>query len=314
MTDPVTTLQRIAAYVPEPSVPVEDLARQLGLNRYQARMYRRIRGLDRVRVDPDLDVLDFVIAPARELLRSMVDPGAIRYLIFAHSISDLTPADRCAAEAVCDRLELALAEPFAVVQNNCAGGLVAVDLAGELLRADGDPAARALVLTGEKHEARLVRLVKDVTIMGEAAAACLVGLGGRGGRVRSFAVRTLGQFSEGFLLAGDLLAEFNHTYTGHLIDVMQEALGGAGLTLADLTMVVPHNVNVSSWLRVCRRLGLGPEQVFLDNVAAYGHCYCNDPFLNLATMRERGLLVAGGRYLVASVGIGATYAAMVVEY
>lgn len=314
MTDPVTTLQQVAAFAPEPSLPVEELARRLGLNRYQARVYRRIRGLERVRVDPHLDVLDLVTAPARELLRSVSDRRAIRYLILAHSISDFTPADQCAAEVVCDRLELASAEPFAVVQNNCAGGLVAVDLAGELLRADGDPAARALVLTGEKHEARLVRLITDVTIMGEAAAACLVGLDGHGGRVRSFAVRTLGQFSEGFLLAGDLLAEFNHTYTGQLVDVMQEALGGAGLTLADLTMVVPHNVNVSSWLRVCNRLGLDREQVFLDNVAAYGHCYCTDPFLNLASMRERGLLVAGGRYLVASVGIGATYAAMVVEY
>ena len=54
--------------------------------------------------------------------------------------------------------------------------------------------------------------------------------------------------------------------------------------------------------------------MFLDNVPRYSHTYSADLFLNLATMRERGLLVAGGRYLMVTVGLGATYAAMVLEY
>jgi 3-oxoacyl-[acyl-carrier-protein] synthase-3 len=314
MTERVTTLQRIETAAPEGRTTVEDMARQLGLTKYQARLYRRIRGLDQMRSEPGLDLFDLVATPAQALLASEPDPRAIRYLIYAHSVQDLTPSHIYAAERLRERLGLADAESFAVAQNNCANALIAIDVAGELLRAEPDPAARALVVTGENPAARLVRIVANTSIMGEAASACLVGLDGPGGRVLSYVIRTAGQFSEAFLLAGDRLGEFNQTYSRYVVDVINEALDRAGVTLDDITLVVPHNVNVSSWLRLCERLELDRSRVFLDTVAEYSHCYCTDPFLNLATMRERGLLTEGGLYLVVAVGIGAAYAAMVIGY
>ena len=42
MAEQSTTLQRIAFATPRRTVTVEEAARTVGLNRYQARMYRRI--------------------------------------------------------------------------------------------------------------------------------------------------------------------------------------------------------------------------------------------------------------------------------
>ncbi|HEX6686254.1 MAG TPA: 3-oxoacyl-[acyl-carrier-protein] synthase III C-terminal domain-containing protein [Candidatus Limnocylindrales bacterium] len=315
MLDQVTTLQRVTASLPRTVISVEEAARSVGLNRFQARMFRRIHGLDQMASDFETDMFDMISVPARELLRTQPEvQSSIRYLVYAHTTSDLTPSFMPAAERFRDMLGLADADAFAVTHVNCGSGLEAVDIAGELLRAGGDPSARALLVVGEKPAAVANRLIVNVSLLGHAAAACLVGLDGRGGRVLSYAVRTAGQFADGLWLEPQLRAQFEDTYIKTVVEVIHEALAGAEMSPADLTMVVPHNVNVSSWLRLCRALGLDRDRVFLDNVPRCSHCYSTDLFLNLTTMRERGLLIEGGRYLLVTVGLGATYAAMVLEY
>jgi 3-oxoacyl-[acyl-carrier-protein] synthase-3 len=315
MPELATTLQRIAIAAPRRSISVEEAGRAVGLNRYQARLFRRIHGLDRLNYDREMDMFDLVAAPARMVLRAApAAASSIRYLVFGHSISNLTPSSIAGAERLCETLGLADVDTFAVTHINCVSGIESLDIAGELLRASGDPTARALVVTGEMPEARDTRIVHNVCLLGHAASACLVGLDGRGTRVRSYAVHTAGQFSEGLWLRGELLAQFEDTYLAQVVDVIHEALDRAEMAIEDITMVVPHNVNVSSWLRLCKRLGLPRDRVFLDNVPRYSHTYSTDLFLNLATMRERGLLVVGGRYLMVTVGLGATYAAMVLEH
>ncbi|BCJ61916.1 3-oxoacyl-[acyl-carrier-protein] synthase III C-terminal domain-containing protein [Micromonospora endophytica] len=306
-------LRRVEAYAPERSVTVEEIAAGLGLNRYQTRLFRRIRGLDRLRIDPDLGLLDLVCPPAEALLAEVGDRDRIRYLIFAHTAQDLTPTTLVAADALRERLGLPDAEAFAVTQHACASGLLAIEVAGELLRAADDPDALALVLTGEQPFTRAIQVLWNTSIIGEASSACLVGLGGAGTRVLSYAARTVGEFFDGYQLAGAALHRFGSTYHTYLVEVIREALAAAELELADLTMVIPHNVNISSWVTICATLGLDRDRVFLDNVGEYSHCSCSDPFLNLATLASRGALVAGGRYLVTAVGLGATYSAMVVE-
>jgi 3-oxoacyl-[acyl-carrier-protein] synthase-3 len=218
------------------------------------------------------------------------------------------------AERLRDALGLADADAFAVTHLNCVSGLEALDIAGELLRGDGDPDARALLVAGENPAATVVRVIPRVGLLGHASVACLVGLDGRGGRVLSHAAHTAGRFAESWLLGAELRAAFDDTYHTGVLEVIHEALAGADLRIDDISMVIPHNINVSSWLRLCGKLGLSRDRVFLDNIPRYGHTYSSDVFLNLDTMGERGLLEAGGRYLMVAVGLGATYSAMVLEY
>lgn len=212
MTALHTTLDAIEAYAPARAVSVEEMAGRLGLNRHQTRMFRRVHGLSELREDPAELLLDMLAAPAERVLRAapgQAAPGtaapgtaapgnAVRYLIYAHTIQSVAPADVDVAGELAARLGLHAAEAFALTQQNCATGLAALDLAGELLRADGDPAARALVVTGEKAFSRLAQLVENTTIMGEAATACIVGLDGPGLRIRSYVARTEGQHSDIF--------------------------------------------------------------------------------------------------------------------
>jgi 3-oxoacyl-[acyl-carrier-protein] synthase-3 len=309
-----TSLERIGVYVPDRSAPVEEVAASLGMSRYAARMFRKFHGLDRLPGDPDGTVFDLVVPAAEEALRQTPDRSAVRYLLFAHTIPDVAPACFDAAQVIAARLGLPEAQAFALTQQNCASGLAAVDIAGELLRADGDPAARALVVTGEKAFTPVTKFIADTTLMGEASAACLVSAGGTANRVRSYVARSRGEFADGIRLTPQALKDFNESYAEDLTEVIAQAVDRAGLQMSDLELVVPHNVNKLLWLRIVARLGLKPDRIYLDTIAKYSHCWCADPLLNLAALEAEGRLVPGGRYLLTSVGLGSTYAAMVVEH
>jgi 3-oxoacyl-[acyl-carrier-protein] synthase-3 len=316
MNEHTVTLDLIEAFVPARSVSVEQAAERLGLNRHQTRMFRRVHGLDTLYCDPAQPLTELLLPAAQRVVRS-AGPAPIRYLIYAHTIQNVAPADVDVAAELAVRLGLDPVEAFALTQQNCATGLAAIDVAAELLRADGDPAGRALVVTGEKAFSRLAQLIENTTIMGEASTACLVGIGadaGTGGglRVRSYVTRTIGRHAEIFRPSPAAQQDFHDTYIERVTAVMRAAVAGAGLRLDDITLVVPYNVNHSTWRRVIPALGVTRERVYLDNISRYAHCFCSDPFLNLATMRAEGRL-GRGHYLLTAVGLGATYAAMVVE-
>jgi 3-oxoacyl-[acyl-carrier-protein] synthase-3 len=309
----VGTIDRVHAYAPPPEVGIEDLAKRLRLKPFQVRMFKRVHGLARLRIDPDLPLIDLVVHPAREVLEG-VDPESVRYLLYAHTIQEVTPSTVDAAEELRRSLGLSWANAFAVTQQNCASGLAAIDIALELLRADADRDAVALVVTGEKAFSYMAQLIPGTTVMGEGAGACLVRIDERGDKVLSYVSRTLGQYAAGVRLDPVALHEFSERYTSTLVAVLLEALRVAGIELEDLDRIIPHNVNRSSWLRVTRELDIDRDLVYLDNVPRLGHCYCSDFFLNYAAMRDVGEIVPGGTYLVAAVGLGATFAAMVIQH
>jgi 3-oxoacyl-[acyl-carrier-protein] synthase-3 len=72
-------------------------------------------------------------------------------------------------------------------------------------------------------------------------------------------------------------------------------------------------VNVVSWRRVCRRVGLPVDRVLLDNVPLAGHTPSADTFINHASAVALGRLAPGDRYLTAGAGFGSVFSAMVFE-
>lgn len=311
------TVEDFAVFLPRRAVSVEDIAAEFGLTWPQARMLRRIHGFGQLRADPDLGLIELVAAAALRLLgsvRPVPDRSAIRYLIFAHTVVTVTPSSLSVPMALAELLGLDRAEPFAVGQQFCANGLSALDVAGELLRADGDPDARALLVTGEKRFSSLTRLLGKSTVIGEGSAACLVGIGGCGDRVLSYADRTVAIADEDNWDAITMAGTFMDSYPEVLAQVAGEAVRQAGLTMDRVTMVVPHNVSRQLWHRTIPLLGIDLDRVYLDTVPEFGHCCCSDPFLNLASLRDCGRLIPGGFYLLTSVGLGATHAAVVLEH
>jgi 3-oxoacyl-[acyl-carrier-protein] synthase-3 len=316
----MTTLVDVGAHVPATRVPIRDLADELGLDHLELGVFERFFGLREVCTAPDESLTDLLVAAARAVPGLAGNEHRVRYVLGARTIATVAPVGVNPLHDAADRLGLDHAVVWTLTQHACASALLAVDVAGRLLAADGDPDALALVLTGEKAFSPGSRLIEGTTIMGEGTAAALVAADGAGGvagqavsPVLAYATRTLGEYHQ-VPLPEDLAGPFGVAYTEVLAEVVLEAVERAGLTLDDLALVLPHNVNRVSWRRLCSRLGLPIARVRLDDVPVTGHCFGADSFIGYAAARAEGRLRAGDPFLMVAVGLGATFSAMVLRY
>lgn len=309
----MTALEEVSAHLPAERAPVAQILTELDHSPAQIGLYRRYYGFAEVRRDSRATVGDLLLAAARKLEHLRGREEQVRYLAYAPTIQLAAPYPSDVLGQVRDALGLTHAAAFSLTQHACASALLAVDACGKLLAADGDSNALALVLAGEKTFTRVTRLMPNSAVMGEATAAVLVRPGGDRDRVLGYATQTYSEFHVGPFEPPDLAARFDELYPTALADVIEAALDVSGLTAADLVLVLPHNVNKMSWYRVARMIGLPVERILLDNVAVLGHCFGADPFINYRTAQELGRLDPGDHYLMTSVGLGATFSAMVLR-
>jgi 3-oxoacyl-[acyl-carrier-protein] synthase III len=308
----VTALREVAAYIP-PTVPLEALSQRLGLTDLQTRIFRRLHGLERIAVADDETWTDLLLAAAAGLNGLGPAAASVRYIIAGRTITFAVPRNQQPLADVSDKFGLSNAVSFSVTELACASGLFAVDLAGRLLAADGDPDAMALVFSGEKAFTPDIQHAPETTIMGEAVAACLVTADGDSDRVLSYVTSTHGEYYRE-QDAPDVAVAFREVYPGLIADIATEAVSQAGLDWDDIHLVLPHNVNRVSWVQVAKLLGLPLDRIYLDLVPAYGHCFSADPFLNYLAARDAGRLAAGRPYLMVAAGLGAVASAMVLSH
>jgi 3-oxoacyl-[acyl-carrier-protein] synthase-3 len=327
----MTALEAVSVYLPPVRTPIESLAGPLGLTDMQVKLFRRFHGLREVGRDPDASLYDLLMKAAAGLGALRGQEHRVRYVLHARAMPVVGPYPVNPLHEVCRALGLGHALAFTVTHQSCASGLLAIDLAGRLLAADtadgqagpiaagpadgpdGQAGPLALIFSGEKAFTREAQMFADTTIFGEGAAACLVSAFGARDRMLAYASNVRGEFDSA---TGENDARLQREYRPSLAEVMQRALDEAGLTLDDIRVVLPHNVNLVTWQRMCLLLNFPRDRVLLDNIPTSGHVFCADMFANYQTACERGLLRPGDRYLAAAVGAGggATFAAMVFEH
>jgi 3-oxoacyl-[acyl-carrier-protein] synthase III len=309
----MTALAAVATYLPEKSVPIGPFLEDLGIGE-QVELYRRYYGFAEIRQEPGGSMTDLMRAALSNMDELRGREHDVRYVVQASTIQLAAPYPSNALQAVRDEFGLAHASAFSVTQHACASGLLAVDVCGKLLAGDGDPDALALVLAGEKTFTGVAKLIPNSAVMGEGMAAVLLRADGERDRMLGYASRTYGEFDTAPYWPSELAEKFDQMYTPALAEVIQAAVDRAGLDVAGIALVLPHNVNRMSWFRLCREIGLPPDRVLLDNQPDLGHCFCADPFINYRTAREKGRLTPGDHYVMTSVGVGATFGAMVFRH
>jgi 3-oxoacyl-[acyl-carrier-protein] synthase-3 len=315
---PVTVLREIAGHLPGRRVPIEELLADWELPASTVDTLRRSYGYSEVRrQEPGGTLTDLLVRAARNLPSLAACRDRIRYVLYARTIPVSQPHPLNPLPELCAQLGLGGATAFAVTHHGCASGLLAVDMAGRLLAVDAERDGAdglALVVAAEQVFTLDETLRPEARIFGEASAACLVSSAGPRDRVLSYATLQRGDLDHWATDRPDPSERFAKEYTGLVAEVISAAAARAGLRVDELRLILPHNVNVRSWRKVCRQLGVPASSVLLDNVPLIGHTFAADPFLNYRTAVDNGLLRAGDRYLMAAAAYGATFSAMVVEH
>src|ERR1022692_2481758 len=287
----MTALEAVSVYLPPVRVPIESLAGSLGLTDMQVRIFGRFHGLKEVGRDPDTSLQAMLMKAAAGLDALRGQEHRVRYVLYARAMPVVAPYPVNPLHEVCRALGLGHVLAFTVTHQSCASGLLAIDMAGRLPAADtpdgpdGQAGPLALILSGEKAFTRAAQVFADTTVFGEGAAACLVSAFGARDRLLAYASNVRGEFDSA---TGENNTQLQREYRPSLAEVMRQALDEAGLTLDDIRLVLPHNVNVVTWQRMCLLLKFPLDRVLLDNIPTSGHVFCADVFANYKTACERG--------------------------
>ncbi len=304
-------LRRVVPFVPDSRVAVESLRDSLHLSAKEILLFTRFLGLDQIAAAGQVTVLDMLHSTGIAALAG-TDSSRVRYLIHAHTLPHIVPPGLRHMDWLREKLDLRQARSFTMSHQSCVTGLYALRVAEVLLRAE--PAgSTALIVIGEKVLSPVIQHIPNTTVLGDAGAASLVGLEGPGDAVLAVTHRTLGEFHQAGGMSPELRARYLRCYAPTLAAVMREAVRQAGLTMGDIALVLPHNVNRYSWSSAARLLGVSLDRVYLDNVPRTGHCFCADPFVNLSSARAKAVTKPGDTVLMASAGWAGSFGAVVVR-
>ena len=95
--------------------------------------------------------------------------------------------------------------------------------------------------------------------------------------------------------------------------VIQEALAANGLTLKDVSLLIPHQANLRITEAVAQRLELPPEKI-VSNIQRYGNTTAASIPIALDEALEQGRIKEGDMVILASFGSGFTWASAAIRW
>lgn len=105
---------------------------------------------------------------------------------------------------------------------------------------------------------------------------------------------------------------FRHAVVS-MTDALQQALDRAGVTMADIDVVIPHQANLRIIEALGKRFGIPAEKVFI-NVERYGNTSAGSIPIALDEARRSGRIQPGHTVAMVTFGAGFTWAGAVVRF
>lgn len=146
-------------------------------------------------------------------------------------------------------------------------------------------------------------------VVSDGACAVLLALGGERNRILGYE-----QITKGFYW--DPLAQQNEMISAYFVTARRAIEGGlhsAGMTLADIDLMIPANISKKSWNVLAGMLGFPIEKVYLDSIGRQAHSVGADNYINFKDLLDAGRLASGQVVLMYSFGVGAHWACQIVR-
>jgi 3-oxoacyl-[acyl-carrier-protein] synthase-3 len=319
------TIAGTGMYVPERILTNADLERMVETS---DEWIRERTGIAERRIGaPDQASSDLALIASRRALEAAgLEPGDVDQIILATTTPDrLLPSCACTLQAKLGAHNAAAFDVFAA----CTGFIYGMGIARGVI---GVGAADTVLLVGVEMLSRIVDYEDRNTcvLFGDGAGAAVIRPCAPGDGILSVAIH-----SDGVL--GDLLevpaggsqrpaSERTVHERAHFIkmrgrelfkvavrgmeDSLRRALGDAGLTPADLELVIPHQANQRIIDATRERLGIPADKMIL-NIARYGNTSSASIPISLDEVVRAGRLKPGDAIGFVAFGGGATWGATV---
>jgi 3-oxoacyl-[acyl-carrier-protein] synthase-3 len=309
----------LGSYQPEHVVTNADLAKRVETDDQWIR--DRVGIVERRIAQDDTTLVDMAVeAGTRAVKDSGLDAGDIDTVIVA-TCTMPNPIPNAAAQTA-DRVGIHAAAAFDL-NAACAGFCYGLGAAADLVRSG--TSKNALVIGAEKlsdwvdWDDRSTCIIfadaAGAAVVGGASTEDEVGIGpvawGSAGDIAS-TIRILGESTNKLHQEGQAVFRWATT---QIAPVALEAIGKAGLTPADIDVLIPHQANLRIVEAVAKRLrakGAREDMRVADDIVYSGNTSSASIPLALDHMRAAGKIRSGELALLVGFGAGLSYAGQVV--
>ena len=146
-------------------------------------------------------------------------------------------------------------------------------------------------------------------LMSDGACAAVVSRDATCNRILSMSQTTRGAYWDGDASHDQLIAAYFPLARRTLVD----AAARAGLDLASIDLLIPHNLNLKSWRIMAEIVGVPLNRIFTENIARIGHVVASDNIINYVDAVDQGRVRKGDRVALFVMGFGAHWGAVVLE-
>jgi 3-oxoacyl-[acyl-carrier-protein] synthase-3 len=308
------SLEHACYFVSNKFINVEQSYKQLNISQAQAKTFSRIYGIQQISVADDYSIEDFLICAVKKLVsETNLQKNKVKVLIHAHTAKVINLFGSSIIKKIQDSEKFFDALTFGMSLNNCASTLDAMELAAYFLK-NHDQDSKAIVICGEKAFTPSVQLIPNTSLTSDAASACLINLNNARNRIIAMHSETHGQYAQGIWMDEKTAKDFEKNYIFLLMGSVNAVLKKASIKKSQLKMIIPHNVNLISWVNFSREFSFDRKKIYLDNVKKYAHCFGSDLLINYSDIVQKKLLQPGDYYLMATVGLGATFSTAIFQY
>lgn len=256
-------------------------------------------------------------AAAKQALERAGNPGIDGIVVATASPDTLFPSTACLIQR---RLGLGGIPAFDIGAA-CSGFLYALTMAESLIRCErgerwlvvGTEAMTSLVDFGDRS---------TCVLFGDGAGAAVVGVGAGGG-IRASHWGADGSEADLIFYGADDAHQGEHirmhgkgTFrlaVERMVESARRVVDGAGWSIDDVDLVVPHQANVRIIDAVAKRLGVGEEKVVVTGDRLGNSSAASIP-LALAEAQAGGRLRRGDRVVCLAFGSGSTWGGVAVEW
>ena len=269
-------------------------------------------------------------AARRALDQAGIAAADIELIVVATITPDtLTPATACYVQQQIGSLKAVAFDVSAA----CSGFLYAMEIARHAVGAGAFK--NALIIGAEKLSAFVDWSDRNTCVLfgdGAGAAVLLPSTNGDG-RILSTTLGTDGAQAELLNIPGGgsacpalpggvpaksaTLAMQGREVFKHAVNAMRKAsidgIAAAGLTIADIDLIIPHQANLRIIDAIVERLDFNRENVFI-NLDKYGNTSAAAVAIALDEAHRQGRVKRGDRILLVAFGAGLTWASAVIEW
>jgi 3-oxoacyl-[acyl-carrier-protein] synthase-3 len=311
--EPQIGIPYLTYHLPSTTVAVEEWAEQVNLSEDRLKVYKEDRGLKYLHVAQGKTAGDLAVLEAgRALQKSGLDPQRIDAVIYCHSLYNITPEPASLVGRIQHELKLTKAIGLSISGQYCSSIMAALRVAGDMIRS-GSAETVLLVAADSLVEPR-AREINRVSLMSDAGSAIIIQTECQENRLIAISNVTQGAFYRFRSWSRRDYENYDLTYFITTVRLVERTLREANLSLDEISLLVPHNINSSSWVRLLKMLKMDESKFFGRNIQSHSHATNSDIVINLTDIIVENRIQKGQYLLLLTAGLGANWGCAVIQH